>query len=904
MAVVAHLRHECRRLLTIFVGTLGALLAVVGPAWAEWNPTPIAIPLIGTSGVSSPYPSAITLTPPGGSLNIPDFFTVTLHAVTHPCPEDLAVLLVRDGDDARKFLLMSNAGGCHPLQGTDVVFGGFASPLPDEDPVTTPYGSRLTIRTSNYGAQPSFPAPAPAGPYLTSLPPALFGTWKLYVLDQRANNRGVIAGGWSLTYDHVFQVSGTYPVPVGIPDVGTAGVYPITFDASAATPDARVTHLEFVMGIEHTYSDDLRIVLESPDGTAVVVMANAGGPYDWTSATTIFFADGSPPIPDEGPVGTGMFVNYRPGSEYGGPTPSLPAPAPPAPYATAFSAFNGHLARGVWKLWIYDDESPDGGNYLGANLNITTDRGAPTSTIILPTETPTYTATQPILPLFAQIDNVEGTFSTTWRVTSNGSFYDAGSLEVLPHAGVSAFARSNIPVKKGTNVVQMRTTSTSGAIVEQTVTITVNEFAYTLSEGATGGFFDEDVTLGNAADVAAPVRVDFLQEGASPVTHYNNVAPNAPLQLHVDDLVPPGAVSTVVHSTDAVPLAVERTMSWDSTGYGGSGGTAISPDLQWLFAEGSQGYFDTYLLLANDNDASVSATVRFLLEGGGVFTYPVTLDAHKRRTIYAGDIPALINTSFGMEVTADAPITAERAMYFPHTGARVFEGGHEAAGVNSTSRHWFLAEGATGPFFECFILLSNPSTITAHATLTYLLPNGDTIPQSIDVPANGRATVNVETVDSRLLNTAVSTIVTADRGIIVERSMYWPDIPIGWREAHNSMGVTDPALRWGVSDIRVGGPRAYQTYVLLANPNVATAEVQVRLLRSGAAPIVQTYTLPPTSRTNIFAADLAGAPGTYSAEVQVLNYQPIVVEKALYWKSGAEIWAAGTGVVATALPPR
>jgi len=37
--------------------------------------------------------------------------------------------------------------------------------------------------------------------------------------------------------------------------------------------------------------------------------------------------------------------------------------------------------------------------------------------------------------------------------------------------------------------------------------------------------------------------------------------------------------------------------------------------------------------------------------------------------------------------------------------------------------------------------------------------------------------------------------------------------------------------------------------------------------------------------------------------VQVLNYQPIVVEKALYWSSGTEIWAAGTGVVATALPP-
>jgi hypothetical protein len=43
--------------------------------------------------------------------------------------------------------------------------------------------------------------------------------------------------------------------------------------------------------------------------------------------------------------------------------------------------------------------------------------------------------------------------------------------------------------------------------------------------------------------------------------------------------------------------------------------------------------------------------------------------------------------------------------------------------------------------------------------------------------------------------------------------------------------------------------------------------------------------------------------GVFSADVQVLNFQPIVVEKSLYWNSGTEIWAAGTGVVATPLPP-
>jgi hypothetical protein len=81
--------------------------------------------------------------------------------------------------------------------------------------------------------------------------------------------------------------------------------------------------------------------------------------------------------------------------------------------------------------------------------------------------------------------------------------------------------------------------------------------------------------------------------------------------------------------------------------------------------------------------------------------------------------------------------------------------------------------------------------------------------------------------------------------------------------------------------------------------------VQVRLLRPGAAPIVRSYSLPPTSRTNVIVPDFTTDPGIYSAEVQVLNYQPIVVEKAMYWNSDLhEIWAAGTGVVATPLPPR
>jgi hypothetical protein len=243
-------------------------------------------------------------------------------------------------------------------------------------------------------------------------------------------------------------------------------------------------------------------------------------------------------------------------------------------------------------------------------------------------------------------------------------------------------------------------------------------------------------------------------------------------------------------------------------------------------------------------------------------------------------------------------------MYFPRLGARVWEGGHESAGVTAPSRTWFLAEGATGSFFECFILLMNPNGTPATTTVTYLLPDGSSLGQSLTIPANSRRTINVETVYPGLANTAVSTTVSANVGIVVERAMYWPDITEGWREAHNSFGVTDLGLRWGIADGRIGGPRRHSTFILLANPNPVPAEVQVRFLKAG---LVQTrsYTLPATSRVNIDAAvDVpALGEGNFSADIQVLNYQPIAVEKAMYWDAEGVIWAAGTNVTAVPLPP-
>jgi hypothetical protein len=257
-----------RRSIVGAVVVVVCLLAASRQARADVNHQPIAVPLIGSSGVGSPYPSTLQVTARTGT-SATGLVRIMLHKVTHPCPEELAVLLVRNNTE--KYLLMSHAGGCKPLQGTDVIFRPSAA-LPDNPVDTTPHGPTIVIGASNYGAQPAFPAPAPAGPYLTTLPnTTISGTWDLYVIDTGGSDRGVIAAGWSLHYGTFKLVDGgALPTPLpaaGSPnDTGVAGVYPITFDFSTIPVGVKAREIKLNVHLTHTFPDDIRLLLESPNG--------------------------------------------------------------------------------------------------------------------------------------------------------------------------------------------------------------------------------------------------------------------------------------------------------------------------------------------------------------------------------------------------------------------------------------------------------------------------------------------------------------------------------------------------------------------------------------------------------------------------------------------------------------
>ena len=195
--------------------------------------------------------------------------------------------------------------------------------------------------------------------------------------------------------------------------------------------------------------------------------------------------------------------------------------------------------------------------------------------------------------------------------------------------GTTTWSITDVPLQPGANRIVVSATDASGNRTFDQITVTVATLTYSLAEGATGTFFDLDVLIANPTTTAAPVTVTFLRQDGPPITQTLTLAPTSRTTIHVDEvpgLESQGGVSTVVTSTTGVPLVVERTMFWDANYYGSHGGTAVDgPRTRWLFAEGSEGFFNTFVLLANSGATTSTVTLTFLREGSTPHAHTVTV---------------------------------------------------------------------------------------------------------------------------------------------------------------------------------------------------------------------------------------------------------------------------------------
>ena len=513
------------------------------------------------------------------------------------------------------------------------------------------------------------------------------------------------------------------------------------------------------------------------------------------------------------------------------------------------------------------------------------------------------------------IDGAAGASNPAGTIVFNsggsGDALSAPSCTLAPVPAATDRSSCQVTVTPGTEGPRAVTASYAGerlhaaSTAPATLTATLRSLTYLLSEGVTGAFFDTNILLANPNASPAPVEIAFLKGDGTTVGLSMTLLPTSRTTIHVADI--PGLesaiFSTQLTTADTLPLVMERTTTWDATGYGAHTEKASSGQATtWYFAEGSQGYFHTYFLLVNPQPVANAANVTYLFDDGttALRTYPMLPTS--RLTLDAAETPELVNRSFGATITFDHPGMAERAMYFD-TATQLFGGGSASAGITVPSSTWHLAEGATGAFFNTFLLIVNPGTVPTMARVTYLLDAGGTVTRTHPLEAHQRLTLNVALEDPLLANASFAMVVDSAEPVVVERSLYWP--VEAWHESHNSTAVPGPRLRWGLAEGEVGGPTGAQTYILVGNGGSVAADLTVTFLRTDGTTVVKPFTAAPNSRLSIAVTGVGSAVPELEDEsfaTIIQSTQPVVVERSVYIDAGGTTWAAGTNATASPLP--
>jgi uncharacterized repeat protein (TIGR01451 family) len=434
-----------------------------------------------------------------------------------------------------------------------------------------------------------------------------------------------------------------------------------------------------------------------------------------------------------------------------------------------------------------------------------------------------------------------------------------------------------------------------------------------LAEGATGTFFDTRIALANPTATTARVLARYQKDDGTVVADARTMLPFSRLTIDVDGLssMASAAFSSLIEAD--VQVVADRTMTWGVGGYGSHAerGVLTRTATTWFLAEGAtHGSFDLFYLIQNPGPAAAAVEIAYLRPAPLapiIRTY--TVAPNSRYTIRVDDVPGLAETdvSAAIRTTNAVPIIVERAMYFTRPD-QVYAGGHESAGVTAPQTRWFLAEGATGSFFNMFILLANPSPDPATVQMDYLLTSGQTVTRTHTVGASNRLTLNVALEAPELGSANMSTVVTSTNNvpIVVERAMWWPAPGFNWQEGHNSPGEIVTGPRWAMGEGETGGAQGTQTYVLIANTSAFAGSARVTLLFEDGTTTQKVFALPATSRTNISVQVEfpAAADRRFGALVESLGTTPaeLVVERAMYANANGIVFAAGTDALATRLP--
>ncbi len=185
------------------------------------------------------------------------------------------------------------------------------------------------------------------------------GTWRLYAYRFTCGGgcpvTDEIEAGWSL---EIHTGSYNLDLPAGSASLGPASGYPSTQLRGGYT--GLIDNIDvYLNGIYHTNPDDLEIMLEKVGGPKVMLMSDACGSFDIAAYGWLWSDRATATMANDGSTDICATTDQRPTDH--NPGDSLPAPAPPGPYATSLSAFDLVDPNGEWRLWVADDAAGNEG---------------------------------------------------------------------------------------------------------------------------------------------------------------------------------------------------------------------------------------------------------------------------------------------------------------------------------------------------------------------------------------------------------------------------------------------------------------------------------------------------------------------------------------------------------------
>ena len=203
---------------------------------------------------------------------------------------------------------------------------------------------------------------------------------------------------------------------------------------------------------------------------------------------------------------------------------------------------------------------------------------------------------------------------------------------------------------------------------------------------------------------------------------------------------------------------------------------AASLSKTWYVAEANtRGGFSTTLAILNPGPAAAKVMVTYLPEGRPplIKTYALPPYSPLRLNVN-GEIA---DAALGVVIEADQPVAAARITYL--SGG---QGAHATLAAPAAAADWFLPESSAAAPATAFLVILNPGTAAAEATVTFLPEEGRPTERKVSIAAGSRLALAL---DRDVPPTAMGARVRATQPVVVEQVTYYRGTPGGTA----SMGV-------------------------------------------------------------------------------------------------------------------